>query len=205
MILISLSPFAFKRVLILVAAIIALTAVTCFGDSILLPVNETPYDHQMSPIRPILVAEAAPGQMISLARVNRWLNDLHDIPYGFSTQWNTPAELTERLLADCKGKAVALYQRMRANGATDLQLVIGKRDPKSQATHAWLEWATPSGIYVLDPTINRSAAPIWEISPDAYVPYYVYSGERKYRAVRVSVFLCGLGGTILTTPVIQAA
>ena len=44
-------------------------------------------------------------------------------------EWKTPNEIAHAPTADCKGKAVALYQRMRENGARNLRLVIGKRTP----------------------------------------------------------------------------
>lgn len=183
MVLISLSPFALKRILVLVAAIVALSAITCFGDSVLFPVKSTPYDRQMARIQPVLASDAEAFGTLPLILVNRWIEDLRAMPYGFSMQWKTPAEIERSPAADCKGKAVALYQRIQRGGAGNLRLIIGRRAPSSRVTHTWLEWTTPSDTYVLDPTFNWGACSISQIPTGLYVPYYAYSGPRKYRAV----------------------
>ena len=97
-------------------------------------------------------------------------------------EWKTPNEIAHAPTADCKGKAVALYQRMRENGARNLRLVIGKRTPVSRRTHTWVEWTSASVTFVLDPTINWVAQAVNEIPENSYVPYYAYAGSRKYRA-----------------------
>ena len=85
------------------------------------------------------------------------LQELREIPYGFSPEWKTPEEVQTAPMADCKGKAVALYKRMHEHGARNVRLVIGRRTPISKKTHAWLEWNTDGATYVLDPTINWTA------------------------------------------------
>ena len=50
--------------------------------------------------------------------VNHWIQNLREIPYGFSPVWKTPDEVESAPVADCKGKAVALYEKMHAHGAT---------------------------------------------------------------------------------------
>ena len=110
------------------------------------------------------------------------IENLRAIPYGFSMEWKTPAEVQSEPAADCKGKAVALYDLMRGHGADNLRLIIGKRTWISQKTHAWLEWTTAAGTYVLDPTINSSALSAERLGGSSYIPLYAYAGERKYRA-----------------------
>jgi predicted transglutaminase-like cysteine proteinase len=124
---------------------------------------------------------------VSLRLVNHWVERLRAIPYGFSTQWKTPVEVESGATADCKGKAVALYEKMRSAGAKNLRLVIGRRTPSSRSTHAWLEWSTPDGIYVLDPTINWAAYRIDEVGKDRYVPFYAYSGSHKFGAATATL------------------
>jgi len=137
----------------------------------------------MARIRPILAKSASgPAQNLSLELVNHWMEDLRGIPYGFSTEWKTPAEVARDAVADCKGKAVTLYGRMREHGARNLRLVIGKRAPSSRVTHTWVEWNTGSRTYVLDPTINWSASPVTQIPISSYISYYAFSGTRKYCA-----------------------
>jgi hypothetical protein len=193
MVIINLSSFAPRRILSLAAGILALSALTCFGQPVLFPVKSTPYDRQMERIGPILKCSAISNEhQIPLALVDHWIRDLRAIPYRFSVQWKTPPEVAREAVADCKGKAVALYQQLQANGAQNVRLVIGKRTPISGVTHTWLEWTTPAGTYLLDPTINRSACSLAEIPTNSYVPYYAYAGTRKYRVTNPDIFLAGL-------------
>ncbi|CAN5556891.1 hypothetical protein BH18VER1_BH18VER1_03940 [soil metagenome] len=172
-----------KKALLLLTAVLGLSSVNCFADALLLTVNATPYDRQMDRIRPILTTEThGSSDSASLAVVNHWMSDLRDIPYGYQLIWKTPSEVESRDPADCKGKAVALYQRMRANGASNVRLVIGKRAPTSRMTHAWLVWETNNGSYVLDPTFNYSATRAEKVGRKSYVPLYAYAGTKKFRA-----------------------
>jgi predicted transglutaminase-like cysteine proteinase len=154
-----------------------------------LSVGSTPYDQQMSRIRPVLLEAASSArQNVSLGLVNQWIGDLRGIPYGYSPEWKTPDEVYHGPAADCKGKAVALYERMRSRGAENIRLVIGKRTATSRRTHAWLEWKTANGTYILDPTINCSAFTSGQTGNKSYLPLYAYSGNRKYRAADISLY-----------------
>ena len=57
MIFVSINPFALKRFFFFLLAAIGLSCVSCFGQSILLSVKSTPYDKQMSRIRPVLTSD----------------------------------------------------------------------------------------------------------------------------------------------------
>jgi hypothetical protein len=188
-------PFPRKRVLAFVAVVfLALSVVGCFADPILLSVRTTPYDRQMARIQPVLISAAAQtaDERPDLPLINRLIGQLRDIPYGYSLQWKTPAEVAREPVADCKGKAVALYQQMARHGARGLQLVIGRRAPTSHSTHTWVQWTTGSATYILDPTINWTAQSANEIADDSYVPYYVYAGRQKYRAPAASALYARL-------------
>jgi hypothetical protein len=188
MIFVSINPFALKRFFFFLLAAIGLSCVSSFGQSILFGVKTTPYDKQMSRIRLVLMTEAAEGaSKLSLGMVNRWIGDLRSIPYGFTKEWKTPTETQSGLPADCKAKAVALYDRMQINGATNLRLIIGKRTATSRSTHAWLEWDTPNGTYVLDPTINWRAYQGRDVGRRSYLPLYAFQGTRKFRAVSATL------------------
>ena len=190
MITISIHPFHPKKIAALVAALIGLSSVSCFAESVFMTVKATPYDRQMTRIQPVLFTKtSAHKENLSLAVVNHWIQDLRGIPYGFSAEWKTPAEVQTGAYADCKGKAVALYQKMHSSGAENVRLVIGKRSWTSRKTHAWLEWSTDGGSYVLDPTINWSACRTAEVGSHAYIPLYAYAGARKYRAATASTLL----------------
>ncbi len=182
MIFVSVNPFALKRFFLFLLAAIGFSCVSCFGQSILLSVKNTPYDKQMSRIRPFLAGETRRAKNdLSLGVVNYWMGDLRAIPYGFTKEWKTPAETQSGAPADCKAKAVALYERMQSHGATNMRLVIGKRAATSRSTHAWLEWDTESGTYVLDPTINWRAYRGRDVGRRSYIPFYAYEGTRKFR------------------------
>jgi predicted transglutaminase-like cysteine proteinase len=107
---------------------------------------------------------------------------LRAIPYQYSSRWKTPAQVSSDPVADCKGKAILLYAIMRANGARHIRLVIGKHHIADQRTHAWLEWETTSGTYLLDPTFNKAVERVGNSDPARYIPHYAYNGARKYRA-----------------------
>jgi hypothetical protein len=183
MVFISLQPFNVRKTFLLVFALLCLSSISVFAESLFIGVDSTPYDRQMTRIRPVLsTKQNARKEDLSLALVNHWIQDLRGIPYGFSPQWKTPSEVQTAPVADCKGKSVALYQRMNSHGAQNVRLVIGKRTRHSRKTHAWLEWQTETGRYLLDPTINWAAYRADEVNRGTYLPLYAYAGTRKYRA-----------------------
>ena len=184
MILVSFQPYQPKKIFLLIFGLLCFAVFPCLAQPVLLTVPSTPYDRQMTRIQPVLLSKITSGKAnLNIAVVNQWIQDLRGIPYGFSQEWKTPQEVQAEPVADCKGKAVALYQKMHAHGARNVRLVIGRRTPTSQRTHAWLEWNNGGETYVLDPTINWAAFRTNELSGDNYRPLYAYAGARKYRAV----------------------
>ena len=177
-----------KKSLLLSCLLLAFAASSSFADALLFTVNSTPYDRQMARIRPVLTAAThTSGSQVSVSIVNQWITDLRSIPYGFTTFWKTPAEAQSGAPADCKAKAVALYEKMRENGATNVRLVIGKRTSASRQTHAWLAWDTDNGSYVLDPTFNWAACTAAQVGKRNYQPLYAYAGSKKFRAASTLV------------------
>jgi hypothetical protein len=166
----------------------SLTSVSCFGHSAYLTVPATPYDHQMARVHLLLATADKGSGAISLLSINVWMAELHAMPYQYFHQWQTPAEVNSARAADCKGKAVALYAQMRRSGAQNLRVVIGKHYIDHSATHAWLEWERPDGIFVLDPTFNELPIKTTELNPTTYLPLYAYDGARKYRAANAGLF-----------------
>ena len=170
------------------AAILALSASASFADALLFTVSNTPYDKQMSRIRPIIENTASRGSNgVSMQIVNEWMTDLREIPYGYALYWKTPSETLSGEPADCKAKSVVLYQRMKAAGATNVRLVIGKRTPTSRMTHAWLAWETDEGNFVLDPTFDYTAKKAEKVGKRNYQPLYAYAGSKKFRAASALV------------------
>ena len=177
-----------KRILFLTAVLFSIAAPSSFADALLFTVKTTPYDKQMARIRPVLLAPSrTSSNRVSLNIVNQWMGDLRSIPYGFTAMWKTPAEAQSGAPADCKAKAIALYEKMQANGATNVRLVIGKRTSSSRQTHAWLAWDTQNGNYVLDPTFNWTACTARQAGKRNYQPLYAYAGKRKFRAASTLV------------------
>ena len=187
MVTISIRPYSLRKITLAGLILFCLSCLSAFAQSNYISVSSTPYDRQMTRIRPILASPARHKEKnISVALVNHWIGDLRAIPYGFSMDWKTPEEVQSGMFADCKGKAVALYNAMRSRGARDVRLVIGKRLPTSRKTHAWLEWSTAGDTYVLDPTINWAACRADRLGRSAYIPLYAYAGGQKFRAARTS-------------------
>jgi transglutaminase-like putative cysteine protease len=149
-----------------------------------LSVEYTPYDQQMASVSPILNAstDSKPDQT-SLVAINQWMIHLRAMPYCYSRRWKTPVEVNSEMMGDCKGKAVALYEKLRINGARDARLVIGKLRARDRRTHAWVEWETGQGIFLLDPTLNWTATRAKRLDNSTYIPLYAYEGGHKYRAL----------------------
>ena len=134
----------------------------------------------MARIRPVLTTPThSSGSQVSVTIVNQWMADLRSIPYGFTALWKTPAEAQSGAPADCKAKAVALYEKMRENGATNVRLVIGKRTSTSRVTHAWLAWDTDNGSLVLDPTFNWAACTPAQAGKRNYQPFMPMSAAKN--------------------------
>ena len=145
-------------------------------------VAATPYDRQMERVEPALITPTVYSMYgPSLSAVNQWMTELRAMPYRYSKEWKTPFEVEINQVADCKGKAIALYDWMQSNGATNLRLVIGKRRATDSLTHAWLEWQTKIGTLLLDPTFNWNAAMKLR-NRQTYIAFYGYEGGRKFQA-----------------------
>jgi hypothetical protein len=183
MVTISIRPYTLRKLSLVGLTLFSLSCLSAFAQSGYITVNSTPYDRQMTRIRPVLTSAVEHNDKgLSLTLVNNWMGNLRAIPYGFSMEWKTPEEVQLGAYADCKGKAVALYNTMRSRGADNVRLVIGKRLSTSRKSHAWLEWATAGGVYILDPTINWSAFRAERTGRSSYIPLYAYAGGKRFRA-----------------------
>ncbi len=154
----------------------------------LLPVARTPYDQQMTRVSGVLNGGAGPRMSrTSLAALNQWMSRLRAMPYRYSGKWKTPAEVRSARMGDCKGKAIALYEKLRASGARHVRLVIGKHRAEDFRTHAWVEWETLQGTFLLDPTFNWTAAKTEQQDQSTYIPFYAYENGHKYRALNAAL------------------
>ena len=163
-------------------------------------VDSTPYDHQMVRVYPTLAPAAPyPATWVSLVTINQWMGALRAMPYRYSNQWKTPAEVQFTQTADCKGKALLLYEKMQAMGARNFRLVIGKRRANALQTHAWVEWDTPIGTWLLDPTFNSMATQETQ-NGLSYIPFYAYDGAYKYQAANFALATHNLVAHRLVAP-----
>jgi hypothetical protein len=189
-VLISSSPRILGRCLSSLVLCAGFIAIPGFAQPIFLMMEEsTPYDRQMTRVLPVIAAPSyAEADQVSLQMVNLWMIKLRKIRYRYSREWKTPAEVKLERAADCKGKALALYEMMQVNGAKNVRLIIGKRRVDDLLTHAWLEWEAGNGNYLLDPTFNWLAVKTPQRSPKRYIPLYVYEGAFKYRVASIPLF-----------------
>ncbi len=181
----SRSSFRFKRCLAALTACACLVSAPCFAQTMFLTVANTPYDQQMAPVWVFLNADAPPTTSgeTSLSTLNDWMRRLRAMPYRYSKQWKTPAEVNSDRMGDCKGKAVALYEKLLVNGAYNVRLVIGKHRANDLRTHAWVEWETLQGTLLLDPTLNWTVTTTDCQDKSTYIPLYAYENGHKYRAL----------------------
>src|SRR5438046_9504777 len=158
MVTISIRPYSRRKVAFVGFALFCLSCLSAFAQSTYITFKSTPYDRQMTRIRPILSsASGHKDETISISLVNHWIGNLRAIPYGFSMEWKTPEEVQLGAYADCKGKAVALYNALHSRGVENVRLVIGERMWPSRKTHAWMECTTAGRTCIIDPPINSAA------------------------------------------------
>ena len=138
----------------------------------------------MTPVSVVLNADTGPRpSQTSLIALNQWMRQLRAMPYQYSKRWKTPDEVNSDRMGDCKGKAVALYEQLRASSAHHIRLVIGKHRADDSKTHAWVEWETLQGTFLLDPTFNWTATKAERQDKSTYIPFYAYESGHKYRAL----------------------
>jgi hypothetical protein len=184
MLLLSLSPLRLRKLSWSLSTSIGFVSVCCVAQTMFFAVNSTPYDHQMSRVYSyISIGPQIPAKPISAMEIDEWMSALRAIPYRYSPQWKTPDEIAFEQTADCKGKALILFERMREMGARNLRFVIGKRRLDSVQTHAWVEWDTRGGTILLDPTFNSTWA---TETQTGYIPFYAYDGAYRYRAAQLT-------------------
>lgn len=145
-------------------------------------VSVTPYDAQLHRVHRYLNTKAATrSSKLSLTQVNEWMDQLRDVPYEFSASWKTPDELRSSAKGDCKAKSISLFYLMKASGAKNLLLVIGREKYSRPESHAWLIWQVGGNHYLLDPTHNSKAVQMQAFDPDRYIPHFAYSAKKKFR------------------------
>src|SRR4029077_16475548 len=138
MVTISIHPYTLRKAGLVGLVLFCLSCLSAFAQSAYITVKSTPYDRQMSRIRPVLTSAVEhKEQNLSIGLVNNWIGNLRAIPYGFSMEWKTPDEVRLGAYPDCKGRATALYNAIPPRGAQNVRLVMGKPSGPSRKTHAW--------------------------------------------------------------------
>ena len=74
---------------------------------------------------------------------------------------------------------------MRAYGARNVMLVVGRKSSASQGTHAWLIWKSQGRVFLLDPTAQSHAIEVHGTDLKNYVPHFAYSAGKKFRPVAI--------------------
>ncbi|MEM9444747.1 MAG: hypothetical protein AAGA18_05275 [Verrucomicrobiota bacterium] len=143
-------------------------------------VGTTPYDKMIARVEPILKTSGK-GVEPELYKVNQWMKEINTIPYKYTSTWKRPSEVVSSNSADCKGKSIMLYERLKKAGVKNVKIVIGKRTPKSRVHHAWVIWKKDGKNYLLDPTFYNQAYELQSIHNTFYNAYYAFTGGRKYR------------------------
>jgi hypothetical protein len=178
------SSFRSKKCLAILISFAGFVGLPCFAHTTFLKVDNTPYDRQMAPVWVFLNADKpTTSEITNLFTLNDWIRRLRAMPYRYSKTWKTPAEVQSDRQGDCKGKAVALYEKLLANGAHNVRLVIGKHRTADLRTHAWVEWDTAQGTLLLDPTLNWAVTTTECQDESSYIPLFAYENGCKYRAL----------------------
>lgn len=144
-------------------------------------VLQTPYDAYLGPFRAVTQAPAG-NNKFTIDAMEKWTREAHRIRYerAGEYEWKSPEEVERTATGDCKDKALWLYSKLRAAGATALELVIGKQNLSDAEFHAWVIAVFEGRSYLLDPASRGS---VWEMSDfewNEYVPFYSYDARNAF-------------------------
>jgi hypothetical protein len=70
MVLISIQPFAFKKIVLLVAALLCLSSAICFADSLFMSLHSPPYGHHFSGVNAVQERSSQPGAFVNCPSVD---------------------------------------------------------------------------------------------------------------------------------------
>jgi hypothetical protein len=72
MVFVSIQPFAFRKIFVLVAALLCLSSALCFGDSLFMSLHSMPHDARLNRARPVpiplSIQETAVQPLVLLTR-----------------------------------------------------------------------------------------------------------------------------------------
>ena len=153
-------------------------------------VPASPYDSYMGAFKTV-AARGSADRQITIDEVSHWTEEASSIRYEHLSayEWKSPAEVDATGTGDCKDKALWLYAKLTEAGARDLEIVVGKKNSRSNEYHAWLYLTLGGRSYLLDPTYSGSVADLSEFRDDEYLPAYSYTASKvfAYRSAASSV------------------
>jgi len=143
------------------------------------PTSGTPYDRYLGPVRQVL--GRAGGGASTVDEVRSQLRTARRFRYYYNPAEpyipQSPEVTEARRQGDCKAKAVWLASKM---GDRNVRYVIGKMQPSSRISHAWLLWSS-GGIWLhLDPTNETDLLDAERIVGRKLIPQYSYGSSSTY-------------------------
>jgi transglutaminase superfamily protein len=144
-------------------------------------VTSTPYDSYLGSFRTVASKGAGLGSLTG-AVVHNLTERANDFRYEHIEAYRpqSPEQLEASGRGDCKDKALWLYAKLRAAGARNVQMVIGKKDTRSEEFHAWIYLTLDGRTYLLDPTFSSSVVEASEFGAEEYIAVYGYDGAGTY-------------------------
>lgn len=166
-----------------IAGILILAAFPAAADSALVrkPVEDLAYLAYHAEVRSI-VARNGSKEQLTMDSVEKWTRAASRIRYEQTGDytWKSPEQVEADGSGDCNDKALWLFAKLRAAGARQIEVVLGKRELAAATYHAWVRLAMAGKTYILDPTESGVVWESGEFGPAEYVPCYSFDGSRTY-------------------------
>ncbi|MDR3405961.1 MAG: hypothetical protein P4L99_25975 [Chthoniobacter sp.] len=167
-----------KHTLLLLSVFFATSVPLCAQVDTGRPTSGTPYDRFLGSVRQILgrsggapTVDEVRSQLRTARRFRYYYNPAE--PYVPQAPEVTEAQRQ----GDCKAKALWLASKM---GGRNVRYVIGKMQPSSRISHAWLLWLNGGTWLHLDPTNESDLLNADRIVGRKLIPQYSYTSSSTY-------------------------
>ena len=148
------------------------------------PIPATPFDHKLimaggleTPLNHAAGSLKSSDSLFMQARSIRYVKDP-----GSHDDWQTPEETQARWAGDCEDKAVWLFAQLKANGYSNVRLVVGRYRLIDKNYHVWVTLADNHGnIFILDPTTQKKVWGNSSFGENQYKTLYSFDGMNRYR------------------------
>jgi len=146
----------------------------------------TPYDRYMSPVRTVLAHLGS--NKPSMEQVKKLMVEGRNFHYRMENPYVAamPATTAQKRSGDCKDKALWLCNQL---GDSEVRFVIGKTEPGTRLSHAWVMWKNEGRWWLLDCTLRRAPIAADELPSNRYIPLYSYSKGNTFRHAATQVGL----------------